>query len=73
MSNQLHGGSGVSYSSMAIQMGIIIAAGAYGGLKLDEWLHLSPLFVIVCSLLSIALAMYLMISKLTKKNNDKKI
>ena len=48
-------------------MGVIIAIGAYGGVRLDRWLNLSPLFVIVCSLASIALAMYVMIYKLTHK------
>ena len=64
--------SGASYSGMAFQMGIIIAGGTYGGLKLDEWLGLSPLFVIVCALASIALAMYVMINKLAKINQKKK-
>lgn len=64
--------SGASYSGMAFQMGIIIAGGTYGGLKLDEWLNLSPLFVIICALASIALAMYVMINKLTKINQKKK-
>lgn len=59
--------SGGSYSGMAIQMGVVIAAGAFGGLKLDEVLHASPCFTIVCSLLSIALAMYVMIHKLSAK------
>ena len=64
--------SGASYSGMAFQMGIIIAGGTYGGLKLDEWLNLSPLFVIICALASIALAMYVMINKLTRINQKKK-
>ncbi len=51
-------------------MGVIIAIGAYGGVRLDRWLDLSPLFVIVCSLASIALAMYVMIHKLTQ-NKEK--
>lgn len=64
--------SGASYSGMAFQMGIIIAGGTYGGVKLDEWLGLSPLFTIVCALASIALAMYVMISKLAKINKKNK-
>ncbi len=53
-------------------MGIIIAGGTYGGIKLDDWLNLSPLFTIVCALASIALAMYVMINKLTRINQKKK-
>ena len=64
--------SGASYSGMAFQMGIIIAGGTYGGVKLDEWLNLSPLFTIVCALASFALAMYVMINKLAKINQKKK-
>ena len=64
--------AGASYSGMAFQMGVIIAGGTYGGIKLDEWLSLSPLFTIVCALASIALAMYVMINKLTRINHKKK-
>lgn len=64
--------AGASYSGMAFQMGVIIAGGTYGGIKLDEWLNLSPLFTIVCALASIALAMYVMINKLTRINQKKK-
>ena len=64
--------AGASYSGMAFQMGVIIAGGTYGGIKLDEWLNLSPLFTIVCALASIALAMYVMINKLTQINQKKK-
>ena len=64
--------AGASYSGMAFQMGIIIAGGTYGGIKLDEWLSLSPLFTIICALASIALAMYVMINKLTRINQKKK-
>ena len=64
--------AGASYSGMAFQMGVIIAGGTYGGIKLDEWLNLSPLFTIVFALASIALAMYVMINKLTRINQKKK-
>ena len=63
--------SGASYSGMAFQMGIIIAGGTFGGVKLDEWLDLSPLFTIVCALSSIALAMYVLINKLARINQKK--
>ena len=53
-------------------MGVIIAGGTYGGIKLDEWLSLSPLFTVVCALASIALAMYVMINKLTRINQKRK-
>ena len=64
--------AGASYSGMAFQMGVIIAGGTYGGIKRDEWLSLSPLFTVVCALASIALAMYVMINKLTRINQKRK-
>lgn len=72
MAGQRQWSAGASYSGMAFQMGVIIAGGTYGGIKLDEWLNLSPLFTIVCALASIALAMYVMINKLTQINQKKK-
>lgn len=72
MAGQRQWSAGASYSGMAFQMGVIIAGGTYGGIKLDEWLNLSPLFTIVCALASIALAMYVMINKLTRINQKKK-
>ena len=70
MSDKRQWDAGASYAGLAVQMGVIIAIGAYGGVRLDRWLDLSPLFVIVCSLASIALAMYVMIYKLTQ-NKEK--
>ena len=72
MAGQRQWSAGASYSGMAFQMGVIIAGGTYCGIKLDEWLNLSPLFTIVCALASIALAMYVMINKLTQINQKKK-
>lgn len=59
------------YSNMALEMGVIIAAGVFGGVKLDKWLHTSPLFTLVCTLVAIAIALYVMLKDLlpNKKNN----
>ncbi len=70
MSDKRQWDAGASYAGLAFQMGVIIAIGAYGGVRLDSWLNLSPLFTIVCSLAAIALAMYVMIHKLTQ-NKEK--
>ena len=57
------------YSTMAFQMVIIIGAGVFGGIKLDEWLHMRfPLFTLVLSLAAVALSIYYMIKDLTKLN-----
>jgi F0F1-type ATP synthase assembly protein I len=49
------------YSGVAIQMGLLIFLGTYGGIKLDAYLNISPLFTIVGSLSGITLAIYLVI------------
>ena len=56
------------FSGMAIQMGVIIAVGAIGGVKLDEKLDLSPLFTLIGSLGAIAVSLYLVIKELTVNN-----
>ena len=56
------------FSGLAIQMGIIIAAGTIGGVKLDEKLNLSPLFTLIGSLGSIFVSLYFVIKELTIKN-----
>jgi len=57
------------YSGMAFQMGIIIFAGTFGGIKLDKLVNFSfPLFTVICSLLSVIISMYLIIKELISKN-----
>ena len=55
------------YSSLAIQMGVVIGGGCYGGYKLDEYFkNETPVFTIILSLVSIAIAMYLILKDLIK-------
>lgn len=57
----------IRYSGMALQMGIIIALGVFGGQKLDEHFSTdSPIFTIVLSLIGVAAALYLTIKDLNK-------
>ena len=58
-------------SGIAFQMGIIIAAGTIGGVKLDEKLDLSPLFTLIGALGSIAISLYLVIKELVIVKNKK--
>ena len=60
------------YSNLAFEMGAVIALGVFGGIKLDSLLNISPLFTILCSLASIAVAMFLVIRSLTKPQNKAK-
>lgn len=54
---------------MAIQMGVVIALGAWGGTKLDAWLKLKiPVFTLVLTLGSVFIAIYLAIKDFIKKD-----
>ncbi len=57
------------YAGMAFQMGVTIALGVWGGLKLDEYFGLKkfPAFTLSLSLLSIAGSIYFVIKDLLKK------
>lgn len=55
------------YSGLGVQMAVIIGGGSYGGHKLDQhYQNHTPVFTIVLSLLSIALAMYIVLKDLMK-------
>lgn len=57
------------YGSLGIQMGLIIGGGCYGGYKLDEYFHnTNSVFTIIFSLLSIALAMYVVLKEIIKSS-----
>jgi len=59
------------YSNMGIEMAVLIAAGVFGGVKLDAWLKTTPLFSVLLSLAGVAIAMYVMIRTLSPKNKSK--
>jgi ATP synthase protein I len=56
------------YSGLAVQMALIIGGGCYGGYKLDEYFknNETPIFTIILSLVSIALAMYMVLKDFIK-------
>jgi F0F1-type ATP synthase assembly protein I len=55
------------YSSMALQMLVIILAGVFGGFKLDQWINTKPVFTIILSLLAVSLSIYFATRDLLKK------
>jgi len=57
------------YSSIAIQMVVIIILGVFGGYKLDMLLNTTPILTVILSLLSVFVAIYLVTKDLLKKNN----
>lgn len=55
------------YSGLGLQMALIIGGGCYGGYKLDEYFKTEkPIFTIILSLVSIALAMYVVLKDFIK-------
>lgn len=55
------------YSSMAIQMLVIILLGVFGGVKLDQWLHTKPILTVVLSIGSVALSIYFVTKDFLRK------
>ena len=61
------------YSNMGIEMGVIIALGVFGGVKLDQKWDCAPLLTIILSLSGVAIAIYTMIRtvlRTQKKSKD---
>lgn len=55
------------YSSIAMQMLVIILLGIWGGVKLDGLLNFRfPLFTVLLSIISVGLAIYVVIKDLIK-------
>lgn len=55
------------YSALGVQMAVVIGGGCYGGFKLDEYYKdTTPIFTIILSLLSIAIAMYIVLKDFIK-------
>ena len=62
----------VTYSSLATQMAVIIAGGAFFGDYLDKkYTSETPIYTIACSLLSIFLALYYVLKKIINHNEKK--
>jgi hypothetical protein len=58
----------IRYSGLGFQMLAIILLGVFGGYKLDKLIHIRfPVFTLVLSMLSVALAIYYGIKDFLKK------
>jgi len=56
---------------MAIQMGIVIGAGAFGGDMLDNYYgNEKPIWTIILSLLGVGVSLYLFIKQAQKLSKD---
>ena len=51
------------YSTIAIQMVVIIVIMSLGGVKLDKWVGTEPLFTVILSLLGVVASMWLVIKE----------
>lgn len=55
------------YTGIAFQMLAVILLGVFGGYKLDQWLKTGiPVFTLICSFLSVGLAIYIVTRGLLK-------
>lgn len=56
------------YSSIAMQMLVVILAGVWGGIEIDKTLNWKfPAFTVALSLISVAVAIYIAIKDFLKK------
>ena len=66
--NKGRNGSILRYTSMATQMAITIFLGVWGGLKLDDYFQFdTPFMTLICSLLGVVLAVYIVIRDVLRK------
>ncbi|MDR3046645.1 MAG: AtpZ/AtpI family protein [Bacteroidales bacterium] len=56
------------YSGLAMQMGVIMTLGTYGGVKADAYFATKPLFILIGSLGSFSLALYWIIKEISHLN-----
>ncbi|KAF5074190.1 putative F0F1-ATPase subunit Ca2+/Mg2+ transporter [anaerobic digester metagenome] len=60
------------YSAIALQMGVIIAAGVFGGFKTDQLLKLKfPVFTVFLSLLAVGGAIWLLVKEVNYKDKER--
>lgn len=56
------------YSSLAIQMCVIIGAGVFGGIKTDQWLKLKfPVFTLILTVFAFVTAIYIAVKDFIRK------
>ncbi|MBK7130090.1 MAG: AtpZ/AtpI family protein [Crocinitomicaceae bacterium] len=61
----------IRFSSVGVQMGLMIGAGAWGGSALDNYLkYQKPVFTIVFSLLAIGISLFLVIREAIRLSKD---
>ena len=59
-------GTAMKYAAVGTQMMVLMGLGVWGGLKLDEKLQTSPLFLIVFPVVALFISLYQLYRQLTK-------
>ncbi|NRA10375.1 MAG: AtpZ/AtpI family protein [Crocinitomicaceae bacterium] len=69
--NKKGGNKFVKFSSLGVQMIVLIGGGAWGGQLLDNKMHnAKPIFTIIFSLLGIGASLYFVIKEANKLSKD---
>lgn len=59
-------GNAMKYAAVGTQMMVLLGLGVWGGLKLDQKLHTSPLFLIVLPVVALFISLYQLYRQLTR-------
>jgi F0F1-type ATP synthase assembly protein I len=65
-SNKQGNNNAMKYAAVGTQMMVLLGLGVFGGIKLDERLHTSPLLLIVLPVLALFLSLYQLYRQLIK-------
>jgi len=60
----------MKYAGLGTQLLVAIGLSVFVGLKIDKWLHTSPLFACVLPLLALSAIFYKLYKDTTRKNNN---
>jgi len=60
-------GNAMKYAALGTQMMVLLGLGVFGGMKLDEKLHTSPLFLVVLPVVALFFSLYQLYRQLVKK------
>lgn len=60
-------GNAMKYAAVGTQMMVLLGLGVFGGMKLDEKLNTSPLFLVVFPVVALFVSLYQLYRQLVKK------
>lgn len=58
-------GNAMKYAAVGTQMMVLLGLGVWGGLKLDEKMHTSPLFLVLFPVIALFVSLYQLYKQLT--------